>query len=274
MSSTLKLRITERYPELSPQERRAADMLLDHLGDLGSYRATELAALAGVSKATISRLVRRLGFDDFEEMREHLRTLRGQGLPVAVEPAQDLGDRLRQEVANLERAYAGLDVALLDECAAALAAARHVVIVGQRSGHPVAADLRRDLAQVRGGVTLAPGPGQSLAEDLIGLGADDVAVVVSFRRHAATTVAALDHLVAAGVPVLLLADPTLRRFSGPVRWWIECPIASTGAFDSHAAAMSLTAVLVDRVLDCLPGADERIERIDHTYVELHETGER
>jgi DNA-binding MurR/RpiR family transcriptional regulator len=66
-------RIAEHYTGLSPQERRAADVLLAHLDDLAIYRAAELADLAGVSKATMSRLFRHLGFDDFGEVREHLQ---------------------------------------------------------------------------------------------------------------------------------------------------------------------------------------------------------
>ena len=47
----LEARIADRYPTLAPQERRAADTLLEHLGDVGTYRATELAELAGVTTA-------------------------------------------------------------------------------------------------------------------------------------------------------------------------------------------------------------------------------
>ncbi|SDF41304.1 transcriptional regulator, RpiR family, partial [Blastococcus fimeti] len=58
-------RIARSHPTLSAQERRAAETLLEHLDDLATYRAAELAALAGVSKATMSRLFRSLGFADF-----------------------------------------------------------------------------------------------------------------------------------------------------------------------------------------------------------------
>jgi dihydrolipoamide dehydrogenase len=80
-SQRLDARITHSYGALSPQERRAADTLLEHLDDLATYRAAELATLAGVSKATISRLFRTLGFADFDEVRDHLRSLRTAGEP-------------------------------------------------------------------------------------------------------------------------------------------------------------------------------------------------
>lgn len=270
---TLEERITARYPELTPQERRAADTLLDQAGDLPTYRATELARLAGVSKATMSRLVRRLGYDSFEGLRAHLRRQRGRGLPVAVEPVPALRDRLAQEIAYLTHAYAGLSDTLLDDVARALAAARQVVVVGRRGSFPVAIELRRNLAQVRDGVLLSPAPGQSLAEDLAGLGPDDVVVVVSFRRHAAGVVAAVDRLVADGVRVLLIADPTLRVLAARATWWVECPVGYEGAFDAHTAGTSLVAALSDAVLARVPDGARRIESIDRAYAALAEIEE-
>ena len=75
-------RIDAGYASLSRQEQRAADFILDHLGDLASYTATELAQHSGVSKATVSRLFRRLGFSNSQEVREHARALRSSGVPV------------------------------------------------------------------------------------------------------------------------------------------------------------------------------------------------
>ena len=43
MSQRIDERITERYAALSPQERRAAETLLEHLDDLATYRSAELA---------------------------------------------------------------------------------------------------------------------------------------------------------------------------------------------------------------------------------------
>lgn len=270
----LEDRIAAGYRELSPQERRAADALLDHLGDLGTYRATELAALAGVSKATMSRLFRKLGYEDFEGLREDLRTQRGRGLPIAVDPSPGLRERLEQEVKNLEKVYATLDDAMLDQIAEALATAGDVVVVGRRGSLGPATQLRRNLVQVRGRVHLAPGPGQSLADDLVGLGPDDVVVVVSIRRHAFRVGEMVEALLADGVRVLLLADSSLRHLAGTVTWWIECPISTQGAFDSLVAPVSVVAMLSDRVHEVLDGSTARVEAIDARYELLREIDER
>ena len=70
------------YPELTPQEQRVADFIFDHIDDLMSYNSAELARLSGVSKATVSRLFKRLGYPSYRDMRDEVRTLRQSGMPL------------------------------------------------------------------------------------------------------------------------------------------------------------------------------------------------
>ncbi|NRQ48257.1 MurR/RpiR family transcriptional regulator [Aeromicrobium stalagmiti] len=264
-------RIAERYAGLSPQERRAADVLLAHLDDLAIYRAAELADLAGVSKATMSRLFRHLGFDDFGEVREHLRGMRSQGVPVTIEGAPSLVAHLEHEIANLQSAMARLDEARLDTAASLVAGARRVVVLGLRNSYPVALHLRQQLSQARPGVGLAPQPGQALSEELLGLDPGDAAVVVGFRRRPDNLEQLLGILHDAEVPVVLLADPTARALASRATVWLECPLTTASAFDSYAAAMSVVTVLADRVLDRVgrPG-EGRVTAIDASYRALRE----
>jgi len=268
-------RIAEQYADLSPQERRAADVLLAHLDDLAIYRAAELAELAGVSKATMSRLFRHLGFDDFTEVRDHLRTLRSHGVPVALEGAPSLAAHLEHEVANLQKALAGLEDGGLDTAAKLLAEAQRVVVVGLRSSYPIAMHLRQSLSQGRPGVTLAPQPGQSLSEELIGLGKQDAAVVVAFRRRPDNIEGLLEILRNSGTPTILLADPTARTLATGAAVWLQCPLATDLAFDSYAVAMSVVALLADRVVDLTgrPG-QLRATGIDASYRSLGEIENR
>ena len=118
----------QRYAELSPQERRAAETLLEHLDDLATYRSAELAELAGVSKATMSRLFRSLGFADFDEVRDHLRALRTAGRAAP--------GRRRADACRPPRPRAGVAAARAREPGArrrrrrCSAGARRVLVVG------------------------------------------------------------------------------------------------------------------------------------------------
>jgi DNA-binding MurR/RpiR family transcriptional regulator len=268
MSERIDERITQRYAALSPQERRAAETLLEHLDDLATYRSAELADLAGVSKATMSRLFRSLGFADFDEVRDHLRTLRSAGEPRRVDGASTTADLLAHEQQALRHA---LESPARDSVVALLAGAPRVLVVGWRNSHPVALHLRQQLAHARRDVRLAPLPGQVISEELADLGSGDAVVVVGFRRRPADFGAFLTEAGRTGATVVLLGDPSARTHAASAAYWLECPISSTLAFDSYAAAMSLVSVLADGVLSALGRpARERVAEISASYGRLAE----
>lgn len=268
MSLRIDERIAEHHSALSPQERKAAATLLEHLDDLATYRAAELATLAGVSKATMSRLFRHLGYADFDEVREHLRALRTAGEPHRVDGAPDLAAHAAQEAEAILRA---LQQPRLTEAVALVAGARRVTVVGWRNSHPVALHLRQQLAQARGDVRLAPLPGQVVGEELADLGPGDVVVVVGFRRRPRGFGAFLAEAAGTGAALVLLADPTARPHATPVTVWLECPVQGALAFDSYAAAMSLVGALADGVLSHTGRpARERVSAISRTYERLME----
>lgn len=269
-------RIDSGYAALTRQEQRAADFLLDHLSDVAVFTATEIAERSGVSKATVSRLFRRLGFSDAQEVREQARASRSRGVPVGPTRASgDLAEHLAAEQSALATMVDSLADGRLDIAARQIADARRVVVIGFRNGYPVALHLRQQLAQVRAGVQVAPQPGQSVGEELIGLTADDVVVLVGFRRRPAGFAAVLETLRAAQVPVVLLADSSARGLAtGPHATgtlWLECAVGSTSAFDSYATAMSLVNLLASAVQGVDPRASRtRVAEITSAYEALVE----
>ncbi len=261
-------RIARHREDLSPQERKAADTLLDHLDDLATYRAAELAGLAGVSKATMSRLFRSLGFTDFDEVRDHLRSLRTAGEPRRVDGTPDLGAQVTAETTAIQRA---LEQPALQQAVGLLTRADHVLVVGWRNSYPVALHLREQLVHARPRVTIAPAPGQVIGEELADLGPADVVVAVGFRRRPHGFGAFLTAVASTGAQVLLITDPTGIGHVRSATVWLECPVQGPLAYDSYAAAMSLVSVLADAVL-FERGRDgrTRISAISDTYERLAE----
>ena len=184
VTPTLPELIDAAYPVLAPQERRVADLLRTRpeLGLLAT--SSELARTSGVSKATVSRLLRRLGFEDARAARAALREQRAAGVPVpAPTPGDPVAAHLEQDVANLRTALAGIEAAGLSAAAQAVADAGQVLVLGHRSGRPIAALLASALQQARPGVRLVPEAGQTLAEHLVDLAERDVVVMVDLRRR-------------------------------------------------------------------------------------------
>lgn len=267
--------IAETYPALSPQEQRVADLIRERADDVALYNSTELAQLSGVSKATVSRLFRRLGFSGSQEVRDLLRAQRGAGVPVDVAPGlagdERLRAQLRQDVDNLTRLYAGLDPVALGKIAARLAEAPRVLILGHRSAYPIALHLRQQLAQLRDGVRLAPEPGQSIGEELEGLEKADVIVLLGFRRRPAGFDRLASSVAESPATSVLLTDPSGRALAAGVDHVLECPLASASPFDSYAAAASLVTVLAGAV-HAAGGmrAAQRVASIRRRYADLGE----
>ena len=266
--NSLAERIAASFADLSPQERRAAEFMRDHLADLAVYNATEVAHLSGVSKATVSRLYRRLGFDGAEQVRDHVRALRASGTPLARDLPPQLADHLEQENTNLRVALANSDISA---AAGALASAGRVVVIGFRNSYPVALHLRQQLAQARDAVTLAPVPGQTIGEEISSLTVNDAVVLVGFRRRPKHFERLYDALVKGPATVVLISDENGGRRAAGADHTLVCPVDSVTAFDSYAAAFSVVSLLAAGVLaQNLRQGRDRIAHIGETYRELDE----
>ncbi|EXF25679.1 RpiR family transcriptional regulator [Nesterenkonia sp. AN1] len=271
-------RIDARYGSLPPQERHVADFLLEHLGDLAIFSAADISRETGVSKATVSRLFRKLDFEDFREVKDHARALRSRGVPTAAPVTSadnDASTGVQRHEArdheNLARLGAGLAEGRLQQAVEMLAAAERVIVLGLRNSYPVALHLHQQLIQTRSKVRLAPQPGQTLGEELAGIGSGDLVVAVGFRRRPVVFGRAVRAVAASPAQLLCLGDSTSRHYAMEADCWIECPIDSEGAFDSYAAAMSLVSLLANGVLNRQLGAGRRrLSAIAKAYDELEE----
>ena len=270
-------RISAQYADLTAQEQRVAAFILDHFDDLAVYSAADLSRLTGVSKSTVSRLFKRLGFENFQAVKRHARELRSRGVPLVTEPGAAAGNgecfkrHHERERQNLQTALEGIEPRTFDAVVERLDGARRVVLVGFRNGYPLAVHFRQQLIQARGEVSLAPEPNQSLAEELVGLGEDDLVVLFGFRRRPRVFDALVNELAAMPCRLLLIADATAGGYAEQVDWWMECPIDSVSAFDSYASAMSLICLLANGVLHHnLAQGRKRIAAISDLYDDLGE----
>ena len=273
-------RLKGQYASLSPQEQRVADFIFDHFDDLISYNSAELAQLSGVSKATVSRLFKRLGYDKYKDMRDELRTLRQSGMPLtdqrdAVQGNTLLARHFKQEMATLPQWVNALDARQFAEALTAMVAARRIVVIGMRNAYPAALHLRQQLLQARGQVLVLPQPGQSLSEELVDLTADDLVVMMAFRRRPRIVRPLLQQLQRDGVPVLLMCEPQAHSLFPLSRWQLCAPLDSVSAYDSYASVNSLINLLANAFLhETLDSGRPRIHDIATLYQQLDELEQR
>ena len=278
MTPHIGQRITAQFDALSAQEQRVASFILDHFDDLAVYSAADLARLTGVSKSTVSRLFKRLGFESYRTVKDHARQLRNLGVPLVIdanamqeEAGAPFHRHLQREQENLQRCLNGIAADQFAALVEHLDSARHVVVIGFRNSYPLALHFRQQLIQARTQVRVVPHPNQSLAEEIVDLTDQDVVVLFGFRRRPVAFTSLIDALERSPAKVALLADPTAVNFASQVTWFFETPLESLSAFDSYAAANSLICLIANGLLHRrLAEGRERISAISEVYAELSE----
>jgi DNA-binding MurR/RpiR family transcriptional regulator len=267
-------RIRETYDALPLGERKLAELILEMRGDLAAYSATELAARSGVSKATAARLVRRLGYADFHEMRQQARNHYHNGSPLA-ELSSTLGleatlaQHLAHDVAGLTRTIETIPTDDVQAAVDILAGAQRVIVVGFRNSYAPAFYARELLVQVRPHVILLPVSGQTVSEELSDLGRSDAILAFGFRRRPPVLGRTLRIAATAKARTVLLGDSSIGKFGKSAHIVFRCFNRGARLFDSYVAAMSLVNYLGSGVALALgASAQERLRRIESLHEEF------
>jgi len=266
-------RIHRSFASLTSTEREAAQFILGHMTDVLVCNSVELSRLSGVSQPTLSRLYRKLGYANAAEFRRDVRRVHRLGAPeIAASSRCDdiVTDHLRRDEDSLERTFEGVDQQALVETGKALMKARRVAVIGWRNCYAVALHLREQLLQLRADVDVLPHSGQSVAEEIAGLGEGDVAIVVGVRRRPAFFAAVIDALLAQHVRVAVIGDLSARAaLVGRDITLFEVALSSH-VLSSFTSAFALAALLVDVVSDQARNAPTRIRRINDVFGRLGE----
>ncbi len=138
MASRLVLRIQERYAKLTAGEQKIAQLVLEREDDILIHSATEIAEMAGVSKATTARFFQHLGYADFNEVKLQAREERNRTEPYEYSATIDeevplvrtISAHLDLEIANITRTFEALRSDKMREAAELIAAAPRVWVIG------------------------------------------------------------------------------------------------------------------------------------------------
>lgn len=269
-------RVKTALPTLHRAERKLGAFLLDFPGDLASYDAQELARLSGVSKSTVSRFVRRLGFETYEAARRAAREERQKGSrhflahAESIPPEQQLATSLQEELENVSRTFERIETAELDQLATAVVSARKVWIAGYRISHSFASYVYWQLVKVVPDASLIPQAGESLGEHFAAMQADDVVIWIALRQRMGNTDPALAHLAQQGITTALISDDGTEPDTR-VNWHFRCRIETSSPQFNHASVMSLCHQIVTRAtLTAGLEGRTRLRRIDQFNTDLGE----
>ena len=275
-------RIAALFDKLTESEKRLAEVVLEAASDLSAFTAGELAVRAGVSAATAARFFRRLGYESYGDLRRSARATRTWGSPLyelssAGEPA-DFSRHVAQDIENLQRLAAELPASALAEAVDLLASAKRLHVIGFRNSATLAAYARGLFVHIKPDVRLLPLAGQTLAEDLVGLGPEDALVVFGFRRRPPYLRDVMAAVREAGARILLVTDASAARTAHLAHVTLRCPNQGASLFDSYVAPMSLVSYLASSLGVAIGEATEnrlaKIEDLHRRLEPLNEVGRR
>lgn len=269
-------RVRQALPDLRPAERRLGEFVCDFPGELASYSAQELAGLAHVSKATVTRFIQRLGYDTYEEARRHARAEKQTGSRLFLATAQDaskaqsLQAHVAQSIANLEATFLSISDSQIDAVTNALMSARKVWVIGFRSSSPFAAYLQWQLTQVIEDIVAIPAAGQTLGEHFVSFHESDVVVFFAMRRRIAQVDAILAQVRKSKARILYITDEG-APFDAGATWHMQCQTFSPGPLFNHTAPMALCHLLITRCLEKAgPDGRKRLRSIEALNEALEE----
>ena len=252
MASRLVLRIQERYSKLTAGEQKLAQLILDRQDDILTHSATEIAEMAGVSKATAARFFQHLGYADFNEVKLQAREERNRTEPYGISVTQSeqvalgrtIGAHLELELKNLMKTFEEMRSDKVREAAELIAEAPRVWILGLGTEEGVARYARLMFSRLRHSVMfLGMTPG-AWAEDLAMIGPKDVLLLITLPPQQPALKPILGYAATSRLNVITITDRTsmleAQRFSRVV---LPCHVASFALGPSHTTVMSTVRLL-------------------------------
>jgi len=269
-------RVRASIAHLHPSERRLAETVLNFPGDMAGYTASEIADLAGVSNATVSRFVRKIGYASYEEARRAVRDGGQTGAALLRfgaadhDCAQAAAAHLEQSQANLAATYAELDATALDALVSALHVAPRVWLAGFRAGYPLANYLAWQIGQVLPQVNMIPRAGETLAESAATFGPEDVVILLFLRRASSAARAVVETASTAKSQVAVIGDAADLE-ALPARWRFACATSSNGPLLNHTGVIAVCNLIATRTLETSGvSGRRRMEQIEEMHDQLGE----
>ncbi|WP_127903535.1 MurR/RpiR family transcriptional regulator [Solirhodobacter olei] len=252
MASRLVLLIQEKMARLTVSERKIAEVILNNQGIIETHTATELAAMAGVSKATCARFFRTLGYADFEEVRLQARDERNRTQPYR--PAEDgaervilgraISDHLELELRNITRSFEELRSDVLQEVVQMVEEAPRVWFLGFGAEDGVARLGRAIFSRVRHDVHYFSGIGEDWSSDLAMTGPRDVLMLLTLEPRPKILRSILSSARTSRMRIVTLTDHAYRgqaeRYSDAV---LPCHVANYGIVPTHATMLTLLRLI-------------------------------
>ncbi len=249
--------ITEHYAQLSGALKLAADFIVDNGFEVATRSLRSIATDSELSPSSFSRLARAIGYEDYEQLREHAREELASSSRQLAAKAQQLRDdadvpflprHVNACVGNIQSLLHDITDAQLDAAVDTLAKAEKVIILGSLSSAGFADYFAYLTSWFDGRWTVAGRNGVTLGSSLTRLSSKDVVIVISKAPYAKRAVLATQMAAERKAAIIVLTDshtfPAIKHAKHAFIQKIESP----QFFSSYAATLVLIEALAGMLL--------------------------
>ena len=263
--------IRRDFPELTRNERRAAQRLLTDYPVAGLDTVAKFGASAGVSAPTVLRMIGKLGFDSYGAFQAALRTELAAQRETPLTKGEDIAssnDRLARfaeaSIVNIRETVANIAPDEFEAIARLLADRnRPVHLLGGRFTDALAGYMTAHLRVMRPQVKQVAGQQANWFDQMLDIGKRDVIILFDIRRYSDTIAELAREAAGRGATIILFTDQWLSPVSGVARHVLPARITAPSIWDSSGGLLLLVEALLSAVARELgPGARDRLNAIE------------
>ncbi len=277
--------IDQKYDGLSKSHKAIADYILESYDKAQYLTANKLAAVTGVSEATVVRFTTEIGFTGYpafqqalkEELKSKLTSVQRLDYTDRFQDdSQAVNDVMKTDIDNVKVTLANIDQKKMNEAVETILGARKIYIMGIRSSatlsefmHFYMTVLFDDVVQVRSNCT------NELFEQVMPITEDDVLIGISFPRYSARTINSMAYAHKRGAKTIAITD----RDKTPMTEHADISLFATSSMASFVDSLTAPLSLINALLvtlgmhrkDHIKSSFESLETLWSQY-KVYETG--
>jgi len=277
--------IDQKYDGLSKSHKAIADYILESYDKAQYLTANKLAAVTGVSEATVVRFTTEIGFTGYpafqqalkEELKSKLTSVQRLDYTDRFQDdSQAVNDVMKTDIDNVKETLANIDQKKMNEAVETILGARKIYIMGIRSSatlsefmHFYMTVLFDDVVQVRSNCT------NELFEQVMPITEDDVLIGISFPRYSARTINSMAYAHKRGAKTIAITD----RDKTPMTEHADISLFATSSMASFVDSLTAPLSLINALLvtlgmhrkDHIKSSFESLETLWSQY-KVYETG--
>lgn len=244
------------FPHLSPELKKAARFMVDHPEEVGLNSLRKVADSAGVKPATLTRLTKKLGFSDYDALREpfcqRLRQLspgfstRLQGVQQRKSPGStELLEELKTaELENIEGALSAENQTILAAAAKTLQNAKRVYVVGLRGSYAPAFVFHYAYQMFRDNSVLVDTRAGIFGDRLRGIQKGDCLVTVALPPYTLLTIDMIGFAAEVGADVIAITDSAVSPAATVAKHALSVGSQSPSFYHSLTGALTVAQALI------------------------------